>query len=178
MLGLIAEAEESNRSQNGFLDSGVVTLEKARDAVPHLNDSTNYVDDNGVYVYQDRPVPFSFGTKRVFEAAVEYSRSLNHNFVDPEHIFVALMKVDDGSSVRILYRYQISFFIQYYIYLYSHLVFGVLLFLAHFYNYMHMHFSLYFLVLNYFLKKETYLNQMAASVISHVNTGHVRHIAP
>lgn len=104
MLGLIAEAEESNRSQNGFLDSGVVTLEKARDAVPHLNGSTNYVDDNGVYVYQDRPVPFSFGTKRVFEAAVEYSRSLNHNFVDPEHIFVALMKVDDGSSARILYR--------------------------------------------------------------------------
>lgn len=104
MLGLIAEAEETNRSQNGFLDSGVVTLEKARDAVPHLNDSTNYVDDNGVYVYEDRPVPFSFGTKRVFEAAVEYSRSLNHNFVDPEHIFVALMKVDDGSSARILYR--------------------------------------------------------------------------
>jgi len=116
MLGLIAEAEETNRSQNGFLDSGVVTLEKARDAVPHLNDSTNYVDDNGVYVYQDLPVPFSFGTKRVFEAAVEYSRSLNHNFVDPEHIFVALIKVDDGSSARILYRYQISFYVEYWEY--------------------------------------------------------------
>lgn len=128
MLGLIAEAEESNRSQNGFLDSGVVTLEKARDAVPHLNGSTNYVDDNGVYVYQDRPVPFSFGTKRVFEAAVEYSRSLNHNFVDPEHIFVALMKVDDGSSARILYRYQISFFIQYYIFIFSFGIWSIVVF--------------------------------------------------
>ncbi|PNY07958.1 chaperone protein ClpD chloroplastic-like [Trifolium pratense] len=109
MLGLIAEADETNRSQNGFLDSPVVTLEKARDAkardaVRHLNDSTDYVDDDGVYVYEDRPVPFSFGAKRVFEAAAEYSKSLGHNFVDPEHIFVAIIKVDDGSSARILYR--------------------------------------------------------------------------
>ncbi|GAU36752.1 hypothetical protein TSUD_318510, partial [Trifolium subterraneum] len=74
MLGLIAEADETNRSQNGFLDSPVITLEKARDAVRHLNDSTDYVDDYGVYVYEDRPVPFSFGAKRVFEAAAEYSK--------------------------------------------------------------------------------------------------------
>lgn len=104
MLGLIAEADETNRSQNGFLDSPVVTLEKARDAVRHLNDSTDYVDDDGVYVYEDRPVPFSFGAKRVFEAAADYSKSLGHNFVDPEHILVAIIKVDDGSSARILYR--------------------------------------------------------------------------
>jgi hypothetical protein len=106
MLGLIAEADETNRSQNGFLDSPVVTLEKARDAVRHLNDSTDYVDDDGVYVYEDRPVPFSFGAKRVFEAAADYSKSLGHNFVDPEHILVAIIKVDDGSSARILYRYN------------------------------------------------------------------------
>ncbi|KAJ1386507.1 P-loop containing nucleoside triphosphate hydrolase [Sesbania bispinosa] len=45
-------------------------------------------------------VPFSVSAKRVFEAAVEYSKSLGHKFVAPEHIAVALVKVDDGSTSR------------------------------------------------------------------------------
>lgn len=103
MLGLIAEASE-NPSETGFLGFDVITLEKARGAVRVLNEPTNYVDEDGVYVYEDKPVPFSFGTKHVLTSAVEYSKSLNHNFVDPEHIYVALVKFDDGSSARILNR--------------------------------------------------------------------------
>ncbi|CAI8598995.1 unnamed protein product [Vicia faba] len=103
MLGLIAEAAE-NPSETGFLGFDIITLDKARDAVRVLNEPMNYVDEDGVYVYEDKPVPFSFGTKHVLTSAVEYSKSLNHNFVDPEHIYVALVKFDDGSSARILNR--------------------------------------------------------------------------
>lgn len=104
LLGLIAEED---RSSDGFLGSGV-TIEKARETVLSifpLKESTGD-DYEGSSVSSRRAVPFSFGTKRVFEAAVEYSKSLGHKFVAPEHIFVALVKVDDGTTSRILYRYQ------------------------------------------------------------------------
>ncbi|KHN31234.1 Chaperone protein ClpD, chloroplastic [Glycine soja] len=81
LLGLIAEED---RSSDGFLASGV-TVEKAREVVRSV-------------------VPFSVNAKRVFEAAFEYSKSLGHKFVGPEHIIVGLVKVDDGSVSRVLYR--------------------------------------------------------------------------
>lgn len=102
LLGLIAEED---RSSDGFLGSGV-TIEKARETVLSiwpLKDSTDD-DYEGSSVSSRNAIPFSFGTKRVFEAAIEYSKSLGHKFVAPEHIFVALIKVDDGSASRILYR--------------------------------------------------------------------------
>lgn len=49
-------------------------------------------------------VPFSISTKRVFEAAVEYSRTMGHNFIAPEHIAIGLFTVDDGSASRVLKR--------------------------------------------------------------------------
>lgn len=109
LLGLVAEED---RSSDGFLASGV-TIEKARDAVRsiwHRNGSNPAPprgvgdgDDKGGSVYATN-LPFSVGAKRVFEAAVEYSKSLGHKFVAPEHIAVALVKVDDGSTSRVLYR--------------------------------------------------------------------------
>lgn len=98
LLGLIAE-EEGNDSPDGFLRSGI-TLEKAREAVRDI-----YPPNEKEWFEYSHHVPFSFGAKRVFEAAVEYSKSLGHKFVSPEHIFVALCKVDDGSAGRILFRY-------------------------------------------------------------------------
>ncbi|XP_027351375.1 chaperone protein ClpD, chloroplastic isoform X1 [Abrus precatorius] len=108
LLGLIAEED---RSPDGFLASGV-TIEKARDVVRsiwHQNDSSSGVPRDGGGVDDDNKtsathVPFSISAKRVFEAAVEYSRSLGHKFIAPEHIAVALVKVDDGSASRVLYR--------------------------------------------------------------------------
>ncbi|RDX80506.1 Chaperone protein ClpD, chloroplastic, partial [Mucuna pruriens] len=106
LLGLIAEED---RSADGFLASGV-TVEKARDVVRsiwHRNGSTSGPargrggDDDKASATQ---VPFSINAKRVFEAAVDYSKSLGHKFVAPEHITVGLVKVDDGSASRVLYR--------------------------------------------------------------------------
>ncbi|KAK7350753.1 hypothetical protein VNO77_09679 [Canavalia gladiata] len=106
LLGLIAEED---RSSDGFLASGI-TIDKARDVVRSIwrqNDwsssaSRGGVDDDNKTAATH--VPFSISAKRVFEAAVEYSRSLGHKFIAPEHIAVALVKADDGSASRVLYR--------------------------------------------------------------------------
>ncbi|RZC07822.1 chaperone protein ClpD, chloroplastic-like [Glycine soja] len=110
LLGLIAEED---RSTDGFLASGV-TVEKAREVVRSVwlrNGSARAgsgaaragVDDDGSKASATQ-VPFSVNAKRVFEAAFEYSKSLGHKFVGPEHITVGLVKVDDGSVSRVLYR--------------------------------------------------------------------------
>lgn len=106
LLGLIAEED---RSLDGFLASGVI-LDKARDVVRSIWHQNGSARDDGdgydesSYVSATH-VPFSISSKRVFEAAVEYSKSLGHKFIAPEHIAVALVKVDDGSATRVLYRY-------------------------------------------------------------------------
>ncbi|XP_059639890.1 chaperone protein ClpD, chloroplastic [Cornus florida] len=106
LLGLIAE----DRAPNGFLDSGI-TIDAARDAVSsiwHDNDNgdqdseTSEVASSSITSASD--VPFSISTKRVFEAAVEYSKTMGYNFIAPEHIAIGLFTVDDGSAGRVLKR--------------------------------------------------------------------------
>ncbi|KAJ6294408.1 hypothetical protein OIU76_022476 [Salix suchowensis] len=59
-------------------------------------------------VFPQSNVPFSISTTRVFEAAVEYSRTLGHNFIAPEHIAIGLFTVDDGSVDRVLQRFGVD----------------------------------------------------------------------
>ncbi|GAV73406.1 LOW QUALITY PROTEIN: AAA domain-containing protein/Clp_N domain-containing protein/AAA_2 domain-containing protein/Frigida domain-containing protein/ClpB_D2-small domain-containing protein [Cephalotus follicularis] len=108
LLGLIVE----DRDPNGFLSSGI-NIDQARDAVRSIwhSDSSNQeaaIDsgDNSVSSSSSSSsdVPFSISTKRVFEAAVEYSRTMGHNFIAPEHIAIGLFTVDDGSAERVLKR--------------------------------------------------------------------------
>ncbi|KAI3839358.1 hypothetical protein MKW92_044734 [Papaver armeniacum] len=107
LLGLIAE----DRSPNGYLDSGI-TLDKAIDAVRTIWNS-NSDDDNAASKskepaasssFSSSDTPFSISSKRVFEAAVEYSRSNGYNFIAPDHISIALFTSDDGSAARVLKR--------------------------------------------------------------------------
>ncbi|CAH9112865.1 unnamed protein product [Cuscuta epithymum] len=105
LLGLIAE----DRGPRGFLGSGI-TIDKAREAVlsiwSHGKDGENvkigYGDSGSVTSATD--VAFSTISKRVFEAAVEYSRTLGYNFIAPEHIAIGLFMVDDGNAGRVLKR--------------------------------------------------------------------------
>lgn len=110
LLGLIAEED---RSSDGFLASGV-TVEKAREVVRSVWHRNSFARAgsgaaragvDGDSKASATQVPFSVNAKRVFEAAFEYSKSLGHKFVGPEHIIVGLVKVDDGSVSRVLYRY-------------------------------------------------------------------------
>ncbi|CAN6813378.1 unnamed protein product [Brassica oleracea] len=104
LLGLIAE----DRDPQGFLGSGV-TVDKAREAVSSIWDEANS-DDSGLSesssssYSRSTDMPFSISTKRVFEAAVEYSRTLECQYIAPEHIAVGLFTVDDGSAGKVLKR--------------------------------------------------------------------------
>lgn len=104
LLGLIAE----DRSSSGFLGSGI-TIERARQAVLSMwnenENSASKTEAAGASVTSATDVPFSISTKRVFEAAVEYSRTMGYNFIAPEHIAIGLFTVDDGSASRVLKRY-------------------------------------------------------------------------
>ena len=108
LLGLIAEDEEHHLhlhhhyhyEQQGFLGSNI-TLHMARDAVRNIWHHPNPTASNS----SSAALPFSISTKRVFGAALHYSRAMAHHFIAPEHISIALFTVDDGSAARLLYRY-------------------------------------------------------------------------
>ncbi|CAN1241996.1 Chaperone protein ClpD2, chloroplastic [Linum perenne] len=104
LLGLIAE----DRDPDGFLASGI-TIQAARQVVRDiwLHDDAATAQDH------DHPtssttattdMPFSLATKRVFEAAVDYSRNMKHKFISPEHIAIGLFTVDDGSAAQVCQR--------------------------------------------------------------------------
>ncbi|PKU78127.1 Chaperone protein ClpD, chloroplastic [Dendrobium catenatum] len=100
LLGLIAE----DRSLDGFLGSGI-TVGPARDAVRAIWNDGAAADEDGAESLASN-MPFSISSKRVFEAAVEFSRSTGCNFIAPEHIAVGLFTSDDGSSGLVLKRYR------------------------------------------------------------------------
>ncbi|KAK4395458.1 Chaperone protein ClpD, chloroplastic [Sesamum angolense] len=103
LLGLVAE----DRAPGGFLGSGI-TIDAAREAVRSLWQEDRQNDENGESPQQSETsatdVPFSASTKRVFEAAVEYSRTMGYNYIAPEHIAIGLFTVDDGSASRVFKR--------------------------------------------------------------------------
>ncbi|PON97505.1 ClpA/B family [Trema orientale] len=111
LLGLIAED-----NGKGFFGSGI-TIHQARLAVrniwrhqippPPHSDSDSDSDSNSSSSSSSGSavqVPFSISTKRVLEAAVDYSRTRGHNFIAPEHIAIGLFTADDGSAARVLQR--------------------------------------------------------------------------
>ncbi|KAL3681430.1 hypothetical protein R1sor_024386 [Riccia sorocarpa] len=101
LLGLIAE----DRGKEGFLRTGV-TIERAREAVRGLT-----IERTGGTLSPDKPateVPFSHGSKRVFEAALEHSKQMGHNYIAPEHITIALLAVDNGGATLVMDRLGLS----------------------------------------------------------------------
>ncbi|KAD4889176.1 hypothetical protein E3N88_21249 [Mikania micrantha] len=99
LLGLIAE----DRAPGGFLDSGI-TIDAAREAVRSIWDDEDGDKKNEDASSSATDVAFSSSTKRVFEAAVEYSRTMGYKFIAPEHIAIGLLTVDDGSAGRVLQK--------------------------------------------------------------------------
>ncbi|KAM0847577.1 hypothetical protein ACQ4PT_054930 [Festuca glaucescens] len=94
LLGLVAE----DRSAAGFLGPGV-RIDRARDACRAAvgkrgpaQAATGLATD----------VPFSAASKRVFVAAVEFSRNMGCNFISPDHIALGLLDLDDTTTNNIL----------------------------------------------------------------------------
>lgn len=99
LLGLVAE----ERSLVGFLGSGI-TIDQAREAVRAIwNEEAPAAATSISGSATD--VPFSTSSKRVFEAAVDFSRNMGCNFIGPEHIAIGLFNADDGSAAQVLKRY-------------------------------------------------------------------------
>uniref|UniRef100_A0ACD5URA1 Uncharacterized protein n=1 Tax=Avena sativa TaxID=4498 RepID=A0ACD5URA1_AVESA len=94
LLGLVAE----DRSAAGFLGPGV-RIERAREACRAAlgkpgpaQAATGLATD----------VPFSAASKRVFVAAVEFSRNMGCNFISPDHIALGLVDLDDPTTNNVL----------------------------------------------------------------------------
>ncbi|PWZ38805.1 Chaperone protein ClpD2, chloroplastic [Zea mays] len=94
LLGLIAE----DRTLVGFLGSGL-RVERAREA---CRDALGKAGPAQAATGLATDVPFSAASKRVFEAAVEFSRNIGCNFISPEHIALGLFDLDDPTTNRIL----------------------------------------------------------------------------
>lgn len=106
LLGLVSE----DRAPDGFLGSGI-TIDVAREVVRSLWPEDHRSSGNVEALPVDTSatdMAFSTSTKRVFEAAVEYSKTMGYNYIAPEHIAIGLFTVDDGSASRVLMRYEFS----------------------------------------------------------------------
>ncbi|GAA0163612.1 chaperone [Lithospermum erythrorhizon] len=99
LLGLIAEESGAK----GYLGSGI-TIDEAREAVKSIWKVDNQFGTGGEGMGSASDIAFSASVKRVFEAAVDYSRTMGYNFIGPEHIAVGLFSVDDGNAGRVLKR--------------------------------------------------------------------------
>eukprot|EP00850_Spirogloea_muscicola_P004076 SM000017S02816 [mRNA] locus=s17:439366:444207:- [translate_table: standard] len=102
LLGLIVEAASA---ADGFLGTGV-KLEEARAAAREAVGALQLPPAAGVRSAAE--VPFSTGSKRVFEAALDESRKMGHNYIAPEHIAIGLLIVDDGGASQLMDRLNFS----------------------------------------------------------------------
>ncbi|TVU14665.1 hypothetical protein EJB05_38148, partial [Eragrostis curvula] len=94
LLGLVAE----DRSPAGFLGSGL-RVERAREA---CRAALGKPGPAGAATGLATDVPFANASKRVFEAAVEFSRNMGCNFISPEHIALGLFDLDDPTTNSVL----------------------------------------------------------------------------
>jgi ATP-dependent Clp protease ATP-binding subunit ClpC len=101
LLGLVAE----DRTLVGFLGSGL-RVDRAREA---CRDALGKAGPAQAATGMATDVPFSAASKRVFEAAVEFSRNMGCNFISPEHIALGLFDLDDPTTNRILKRLVVIF---------------------------------------------------------------------
>uniref|UniRef100_A0ACD5UA85 Uncharacterized protein n=1 Tax=Avena sativa TaxID=4498 RepID=A0ACD5UA85_AVESA len=94
LLGLVAE----DRSPAGFIGPGV-RIERAREACrAALGKPGSAQAATGLAT----DVPFSAASKRVFVAAVEFSRTMGCNFISPDHIALGLVDLDDTTTNNVL----------------------------------------------------------------------------
>jgi ATP-dependent Clp protease ATP-binding subunit ClpC len=98
LLGLIVEDSATRTMKNrsgGFLNTGI-SIQRARETVKQLRGSGNLGKGQA-------DIPFSISSKEVFDAALEKSKEMGHNFVAPEHITIALIATEN-STINVVVR--------------------------------------------------------------------------
>lgn len=93
---LLGIAVEGGQAAKILGDMGV-TDDKIREAIVE-------VEGKGQPDYNTREIPLTPRTKRLIEVARAEARNLNHNYVAPEHLLLAIIKEGEGVAVAILQR--------------------------------------------------------------------------
>jgi ATP-dependent Clp protease ATP-binding subunit ClpC len=93
LLGITLEGGQAAK----ILGEMGVTDEKIREAIVE-------VEGKAEPDYNSREIPLTPRTKRLVEVARMEARNLNHNYVAPEHLLLAIIREGEGVAVAILQR--------------------------------------------------------------------------
>ena len=99
LLGILKEQE--GVAKKALNDVGL-TLEKVRSLVEQY---VGYGDKEG-YINE---IPLTPRTKRILELSYQEARELNHNYISPEHILLALIRDGEGVAYTILVNVDVDF---------------------------------------------------------------------
>lgn len=98
LLGIL---REDSISQN-LLNSMNVTLNDVKELIEE------YEGKGDIDIYRNE-IPLTPRTKRLLELSLLEARNLNHNFICPEHILLALIKESEGVAFTILNNLGVDF---------------------------------------------------------------------
>ena len=98
LLGIL---KEEGMSKN-ILNSMGVSLESVKDLIEKI-------EGKGELNIAQNEVPLTPRTKRLLDLSLLEARNLNHNYVTPEHILLALISESEGVAFNILKSVQVNF---------------------------------------------------------------------
>ena len=93
LLGIAVEGGQASKILNDF----GVTVDKIRNAIIEI-------EGKGEPDLLLKEIPLTPRTKRLIEVARAEARNLNHNFLAPEHLLLAIIREGEGVAVAILQR--------------------------------------------------------------------------
>ncbi|WP_102399193.1 ATP-dependent Clp protease ATP-binding subunit [Haloimpatiens massiliensis] len=98
LLGILREEGVARKCLN---DQGV-TVENVRTLV-------NRYEGQGDMDFVQNEIPLTPRTKRLLEISLMEARNLNHNYISPEHMLIALIKEGEGVAFTILVNLNVDF---------------------------------------------------------------------
>jgi len=100
-LGVTLEGarDESEQMLSDALSSVGISLEEVRRGAGDAFDMS---------VTDDRRIPFSPRAKKVLERALREAVRLRDNHLGPEHVLLGILRIQDGTAIRMLGRMGVS----------------------------------------------------------------------
>lgn len=99
LLGILRD--ENGKAQSLLANMGV-TIEKVRRLIEEYE---GFGDSD---LYKEEP-PLTPRTKRLLEISLLEARNLNHNYINPEHVLLALIRESEGVAFTILGNLGVDF---------------------------------------------------------------------
>jgi ATP-dependent Clp protease ATP-binding subunit ClpC len=99
LLGLL---KETDGVANKLLNSMDITEDKVKKLIEEY-------EGKGEFVINKNEIPLTPRTKRLLELSLLEARKLNHNYITPEHILLALIRESEGVAYTILTNLGLDF---------------------------------------------------------------------